>query len=87
MSFWSNSSPPIENLAEQADVLARALRLLADDPVGQVLARAATAIIDETEPSARDHLLVLGDWLEEHGAALSLVTLCTTLKRRRDNAP
>lgn len=82
---WTKS-PPVEGLAEQTRVLSRALRLLADDPLGKALAESATAILDETEPSARAHLLVLSDWLEEHGAPLPLATLCTTVKRRRDNA-
>lgn len=85
-SYWTKS-PPIEDLAEQAATLARALHLLADDPLGQALARSATAIVDGTEPSSRAYLLVLSDWLEEQGAPLPLATLCTTLRRRRDNAP
>jgi hypothetical protein len=62
-----------------------ALRLMRDDPRGQQLAAAATAVLDQTEPSANLELFVLLDWLEDHGASLRLAKLASTLKRRRDN--
>ena len=83
---WARYAPPIEDLHERAEILASALRLITDDPLGRELAAAATAVLGNPEPTTAADVFVLGDWLEERGARLDLDQLCTTLRRRRDNA-
>ena len=48
---WARDAPPIEDLHERAKVLATALRLITDDPLGRELAVAATAVLDNPEPT------------------------------------
>ncbi|HEX7702598.1 MAG TPA: hypothetical protein VF403_17785, partial [Kofleriaceae bacterium] len=83
---WTRHAPPMVDLRDQIAQLDLALRLIRDEPRGQVLAEAAIAVLDETEPSGRSDLFVLADWLEDHGVALPFEKLCKTLKRQRDNA-
>lgn len=84
---WAEARPPIDNIRERAAPLAAALYWITYDPRGRELAAAATLVLDNPEPTNAPDVFVLGDWLEEHGTRIPLDQLCTTLRRRRDNAP
>ena len=82
---FARRASPVADLRDQIAHLDLALRLMREDPRGQQLAAAATAVLGQTEPSANLDLFVLLDWLEDHGASLRLAKLAATLRRRRDN--
>jgi hypothetical protein len=86
--YWGQGGENVRVLGRRDQIahLDLALRLMRDDPRGQQLAAAATAVLGQTEPSANLELFVLLDWLEDHGASLRLAKLAETLRRRRDNA-
>lgn len=84
--------PPVADLAERAAVLRHALRAIADDPVGRGLAERAAAVLATWSQAQRlvdaappFEVTVLGDWLEQHGAALPISQLVETLDRQRVN--
>jgi hypothetical protein len=83
---WTKQLGSVPDLRGEIAQLDAALRSIRDEPRGRILAEAAIAVLDETEPSGRTDLFVLADWLEDRGVALPFEKLCKTLKRRRDNA-